>query len=826
MGNLIKASSALGLLSIGILGLAGCAAGTFLSSGNPVSASAAITKMHGAVHGGQQPVSGAVIQLYAAGTTGYGSAATALIPISAQVPFTGTGTGAMTDANGGFNIGGDFTCPSANSQMYLTATGGNPGLVGAGVNNGNSSMMAALGACSSLSLATYVNLNEATTVAAVWALQQFVGVTPGATLASQPGINSAGTISMPAFTIGASASNSQGLANAFAMANILAPFSTGISPTSVLSATSTTKYTVENWQVNGLANILAYCINSDPSKTSNCSTLFGGTATLSGSAPADTLQAAYAIATNPNFNVTAIFNLAGGTPPFVPFSTSVNDFTIALNAQPSTLTGKYLDTAVDIQFDSLGNLWAANTCHSNHGSCTAPLQETSEFLFEFDGLGNPIGSKVTGYNLGSVSTGTPTTMAVSYGFNNALYLAIDLQNNVWVADNTDGVIFQVPGSSAYGAAPGNVGSNFNLGLTTTNSGPSPIAVDSTNNVWFADRGSPAGGAVNWVTGNTLATNNVKAVGYITPGTSISTGGPLTGGALSPVSAGGAVFSIAVDLTPAATYSGAPFVFANDGANFTYGQIVQAFSTAGSTAGTTSATNVTLGSITPVSPFGDVELAASSRKTTLADVIGVNYNGTSYTTFATKNGIGNAIDGNNNLWIVNGTTLLATPGTFPTNSLSKIVSTYGTNAATGALTASAVANVYTSLAIGLNYPFGSGLPAILRIDGGNNLWLTGTNATYGAWFQFKNDGTELSGSLGYIGSTGSGQTAVRGTNTFGHRTNAIDASGNLWTTGTASNANQFFILVGQAVPTVNPLSQALYVTRTNASATFGRVGTRP
>lgn len=84
--------------------------------------------LHGSVHGGQQPVTGATIQLYSAGLTGYGSAATSLIPISAQVPFSGPGTGALTDGNGGFQISGDYTCPSATSQVYITSTGGNPGL--------------------------------------------------------------------------------------------------------------------------------------------------------------------------------------------------------------------------------------------------------------------------------------------------------------------------------------------------------------------------------------------------------------------------------------------------------------------------------------------------------------------------------------------------------------------------------------------------------------------------------------------------------------------------------------------------------------------------
>jgi hypothetical protein len=68
---------------------------------------------HSSVHGGQQPVSGATLQLYAVGTTGDGSAATPLL------------TQAVTsDANGNFDITGGYTCPSASTLVYITATGG------------------------------------------------------------------------------------------------------------------------------------------------------------------------------------------------------------------------------------------------------------------------------------------------------------------------------------------------------------------------------------------------------------------------------------------------------------------------------------------------------------------------------------------------------------------------------------------------------------------------------------------------------------------------------------------------------------------------------
>ena len=116
----------------------------------------------GVVHGGQQPVSGATVQLYAVGTSGDGSAATALLSPAIT-----------TDANGGFGISGLYTCPSASALVYLVATGGNPGL-GGSANNAALALMAALGPCGNLTNSTFIVVNELTTVAAVYALAPYM----------------------------------------------------------------------------------------------------------------------------------------------------------------------------------------------------------------------------------------------------------------------------------------------------------------------------------------------------------------------------------------------------------------------------------------------------------------------------------------------------------------------------------------------------------------------------------------------------------------------------------------------------------------------------
>ncbi len=128
---------------------------------NPLAPTAALSGISGRVHGGQQPVSGATIQLYAVGLTGDGSAALSLLSNQAV----------LSDANGAaFTITGLYSC-SGSTQVYLTATGGNPGL---GAVNPNIALMVALGPCSSLTSSTFISVNELTTVAAVEALAPYM----------------------------------------------------------------------------------------------------------------------------------------------------------------------------------------------------------------------------------------------------------------------------------------------------------------------------------------------------------------------------------------------------------------------------------------------------------------------------------------------------------------------------------------------------------------------------------------------------------------------------------------------------------------------------
>lgn len=283
-------------LLIALAGLSGCG----LGSGSPdvvkTTTPAAAVKATGSVHGGQQPVTGSTIQLWAVGTSGFGSAATSLL----GTVTTSDGTSVVnSNANAGnanntlpagsFTITGAFTCPTASTLVYLTATGGNPGLSGT-VNNSAIVMMTPLGQCGNLNSSTYVVLNELTTATTAEVLSTFMSAN--------------GSIGSPS-----DATSLQAIANAFAAFNTIASISTGTAPSGFP-------------KLDTIANALVPCVNTSAPTSSDCSTLFADTTPSGGSAPTTVLGAVLNIVLNPTMNTTAIFNLSTANAPFQPAFTS------------------------------------------------------------------------------------------------------------------------------------------------------------------------------------------------------------------------------------------------------------------------------------------------------------------------------------------------------------------------------------------------------------------------------------------------------------------------------------------------------------------------
>jgi len=279
MGKSAHQVSALGLLVVALL-VSGCG----VSHSGLKSPPGIPAGRQGVVHGGQQPVSGATIQLYAVGTTGDASAATPLLSPAVT-----------TDANGGFTITGLYTCPSASALVYLVATGGNPGLGGGG-SNPQLAMMTALGPCGNLSSSTYFVIDELTTVAAVYALAPFMSA---------------------ASAVGSTATDAAALAAAFNVASELVNSATGGAPgTGVPVGT-----TVPVAQIDTIGDILSGCVNTAggaAGDTTACGQLFSLT-TLSGTAAAtDTITALLHLAESPELNTGALYNLAPANGPFQP----------------------------------------------------------------------------------------------------------------------------------------------------------------------------------------------------------------------------------------------------------------------------------------------------------------------------------------------------------------------------------------------------------------------------------------------------------------------------------------------------------------------------
>lgn len=455
----------IGSLLLLLISIAGCG-GTRSINQEPIPAPASVS-FKGRTLGGQFPVTGSEIQLYASGSTGYG--------VSAQPLLSPALT---TDSNGGFTITtSDYTCPSSTALTYIVATGGDPGL---GSNNPYIALMAALGPCGQLNSIPFVNVNEVTTVASVWALAPFLG---------------------PGTQVGTSSTNAQGLTNAFANVNNIIKISNGTSP----GTSAPTGALVPTAKIYTLANILASCINSTGSTA--CNALFAAAKPPSGLPPTDTIGAALDIAQNPSNNVATLFDLPTPQSPFGPtLGAAPNDWTIAV-----TFNGGGLNLPASIAIDALGNVWAANYCGSN-SPCSSvtefsntgqPLSSSSGFtngtLWEDYGLAIDIHGSVWATNQqsvggnGSVSE-LNTSGQVGSAFSGAgiyfpIAVATDTDGSVWIA-NQDNTVSKLSNNGTAISGSGGWGAHQVVG-------PSAVAIDANHNAWFAN-GEASSGSVTSV----------------------------------------------------------------------------------------------------------------------------------------------------------------------------------------------------------------------------------------------------------------------------------------------------------------------------------------
>jgi hypothetical protein len=405
--------------------LAGMATGCANSTATSVAVpTVALGTIQGTVHGGQSPVTGSTVTAYAAGTSGYGSAARVL----------GTAT---TGPGGAFSINAYATC-ATNDQVYLVATGGNPGVAGT-QNNSALAMMAALGLCGNFTATTNVVINELTTVGAVWPLAPFM---------------------TNATHVGTSATNAIGLTNAFNTIYLkMVNQGTGQAPSPFLNANAVFPAA----EVNTLADILAACVNTvdsaGPTQSSICQSIFSAAA-VGGVAPTNTIQLALNLAKNPTLGLSLFSQGSAGAPfqPTLGTTTAPTSWTIAINYNFTALDPTP-DVPKGIAIDPGGYVYAVGAGNSN-GTNYNSLLEVSPLT----------GSMIETHYTGNTIENQPSA------------LAIDTAGDIWTTDSANNSIIETGPNSPAGG--GGIHANVN-GL----SAPSAIAIDAAGNLWVTNKGN-------------------------------------------------------------------------------------------------------------------------------------------------------------------------------------------------------------------------------------------------------------------------------------------------------------------------------------------------
>ena len=471
----MRAPCAFLLSSVALL-LAACAGTPVLTTSNPDSVPG--TVLHGTVHGGQNPIVGAHVYLYAVNNTGYGGPGIAPSSTNASVSLLRSAANTTQDASGNyyvttdrygsFSISNDYSCPSNYAHIYYYASGGDPGL-GSGANSAIT-LVAPAPACDT-SANTYIN--EVSTIASVYAFAGF---------ASDPTHVSGSNTTLAA----------TGLANA---ANTLANLE-DLNLSVALATTPALNGTVPQQEINTLANILAACINSTGPASTQCSTLFSN-ATNNGVTAPDTATAALNIAHNPGPSADVVANLFGLQTPSSPFQPSLpstpvpNDFTIAISYSGAGMNGP-----VPIAIDKAGDVWVGNTATgansvSELSPVGAPISTSAgytgggiedPFSLAIDKSGNVWTANVTPNSLSEIgSTGTPAALSpyTGGGLNAPYSIAFDSLGHAWVVNNVGASLSEFTSTGTpITTSPGDQGG----GITN----PISLAIDALGNIWVSD----------------------------------------------------------------------------------------------------------------------------------------------------------------------------------------------------------------------------------------------------------------------------------------------------------------------------------------------------
>jgi hypothetical protein len=474
-------------IAVGLSLIAGCGSTMTMAPGTSISSeSDGDMSVSGLVHGGQSPIQGASVVLYATASTSPGYFHAGVVIGSAT-----------TDVNGKFTISPSATssnCPSG-QYAYITSAGGYPSGSPALTNN-STLLMAALGACSGISSSTSVIINEVTTVAAAYALSGFATTAANGSI-YQANVGASGSDNA---TTGTS-TQAAGLGHAFLNAANLANYVTGAANSqtaNITVGTTTINGVVPAVEINTLADILQSCVNG-ATGNSSCTSLFADTPSISGNIPTNTLQAMIYLARNPASSAamnatTGLFSLISGSPAFqLQLASAPPDWSLAIVYTNSTLfPAQYFialdanDTVYAGRSSTAANIAALSPYGTSTPLYTAASAGTATRQIAPDALGNVWLTNNANLLLqySASGGGAPTTYTVSSNASPEGYgVAVDKGNNVWVA-NAAAVTPNIEEFQYTAGAPATYAINYSATVPTSFE-PVALTIDASQNIWAA-----------------------------------------------------------------------------------------------------------------------------------------------------------------------------------------------------------------------------------------------------------------------------------------------------------------------------------------------------
>ena len=451
----------LAVLASSVIFSAGCAnMSTTAPVANPFSTSAALS---GKIHGGNQPVVGATVNLWYAGQSG-----AAILAATTTTDSNGSFSFVKDPTNGNTDTGNEYSCPSGSSDplTYVVGKGGNSQNNGGSQSNTAAAFIAVYGDCKELTASNFVYMSEVTTAATMAAMRQFFNPILETFTADGTGQQKV-IVDNLSKTVALLASSSTGMS---IPSTQMGPATSGGANHNInINPAVTVTAFPESIKLNTIANIISSCVNGATSADQNCSSLFAAAAppipnTTNVNPPSfpaatDTLQALYYMFTNPGSgstsNMNTLLGLAGGIgAPYQPtLAIAPSDWSIGIYYISSSTcgtssggVGHFFSSPTDVAIDAFDNVWVANS--------------------------------ETGGNLVELAAGGAPATCVNLDPGAAQSIALDSNQDVWVG----------AGSTMYRYSPGGManGGGLAAGTLAVPASGTPLAVtaDGLGNVYF------------------------------------------------------------------------------------------------------------------------------------------------------------------------------------------------------------------------------------------------------------------------------------------------------------------------------------------------------